>query len=76
MRAAAAADFSDSANVRPLVQARSVEVPGNRLAGPAFPAAWLEAGAFAELSVVDLSDNAQLTGTLPPDLSWPNLEQL
>lgn len=49
---------------------------GNKLSGPAFPPAWLQPNALPRLSELDLSNNAQLSGNLPANLSWPNLHSL
>ena len=48
----------------------------NRLSGPAFPPAWLEGGRFAGLAIYDVTGNSQLTGTLPPALHWPKLNDM
>lgn len=47
----------------------------NRLSGPAFPSAWQQ-GSMPELRHLMLTNNSQLTGTLPPSLDWPQLVTL
>ena len=48
----------------------------NGLAGPAFPPAWLEPGAWPALELLVLEGNPGLAGTLPPSLPWPRLATL
>lgn len=48
----------------------------NALSGPAFPAAWQQAGAFPNLVQLMLGGNLQLTGTLPAQLPWPAIAEL
>jgi hypothetical protein len=47
----------------------------NDLLGPAFPPAWLESGALRSLKYFLVGGTA-LTGSLPPQLAWPQLQQL
>lgn len=54
----------------------TLELANNSLSGPAFPPAWLGAGALQHLITLDLSGNAGLAGTLPSNLSWPVLAEL
>lgn len=48
----------------------------NALSGPAFPPAWLAPGSMPGLTHLLLSGNDGLSGTLPPELAWPNLRVL
>ena len=60
------------------LQAQTLQLSGNpSLVGPAFPPAWL-ARPFPRLKYLHLSDNAQLTGTLPAALpsQWRSLVNL
>jgi len=61
---------------RPLLQVRALMLSNNSLSGAAFPPAWLELGALPKLEHLDLSHNRGLSGTLPANLSWPQLETL
>lgn len=45
----------------------------NNLHGPLFPETWTQPPALPQLSTLDLSGNAGLAGTLPPELAWPML---
>ncbi|KAI3427363.1 hypothetical protein D9Q98_010279 [Chlorella vulgaris] len=49
---------------------------GNNLTGPAFPPAWTQPGTLPSLSLLRLSGNAGLSGSLPPRLPWPALKSL
>ena len=53
-----------------------LDFSNNNLTGPAFPQAWLELGAMADLEFLELSGNPGITGTLPDVLDWPNLRIL
>ena len=53
-----------------------LQLEGNRLSGPLFPAAWLAPGAMPRLQNVALRGNAALAGPLPDSLPWPRLSGL
>jgi hypothetical protein len=57
------------------LQAKNLVLGFNRLVGPAFPPAWLQAGAMPRLEDLALSHNG-LSGTLPTNLTWPYLASL
>ncbi|PRW45625.1 hypothetical protein C2E21_6054 [Chlorella sorokiniana] len=57
-------------------RARSLVLEGNALHGPAFPAAWLRPGAFAQLAKLSVGGNSQLTGSLPELLGWDAIVEL
>lgn len=59
-----------------LPQVASIRLQGNRLSGPAFPAAWLTPRAMRRLELLALDGNACLSGSLPPGLAWPRLNTL
>ncbi|KAL4855737.1 3-deoxy-manno-octulosonate cytidylyltransferase [Chlorella vulgaris] len=48
----------------------------NALTGPAFPPAWLSSDALLKLEHFDIELNPALTGTLPANLPWRNLQTL
>lgn len=58
------------------LQIRDLTLINNSLTGPAFPSRWLAPAAMPLLGWLDVSGNAQLTGTLPSNLAWPKLAQL
>ena len=58
------------------MQAESLGLADNLLTGPAFPLDWTMPGALPSLTNLGLTGNPGLTGTLPPDLSWPKLNWL
>ena len=58
------------------VQVAVLSLCGNKLSGPAFPAAWLQPGAMDALQYLCLSGNPGITGTLPANLSWPMLHAM
>lgn len=58
------------------MQLKSLVLGGNALTGPAFPPAWLAPGAMPYLAQYVVSNNAQLTGSLPAELAWPILDTL
>jgi hypothetical protein len=62
-------------NLHVWLQAKNLVLGFNGLAGPAFPPAWLQAGAMPRLEDLALSHTG-LTGTLPTNLTWPNLASL
>ena len=58
------------------MQVSTLGLSDNLLTGPAFPAAWTQPGAMAQLYELKLSGNPGLTGSLPANLSWPMLTNL
>lgn len=62
-------------NTLRFMQATLLSLAGNALTGPAFPPAWLERGSLRSLEHFLVGGTA-LTGTLPPGLAWPKLQQL
>lgn len=54
-------------------QVQELQLEDNDLSGPAFPPAWLQPGSLPKLSLLILSDNPGLTGTLPASLPWPTV---
>jgi hypothetical protein len=58
------------------LQPQLLSLANNSLSGAAFPPAWQRPGAMPDLATLVLSGNAGLAGTLPANLSWPNLKTL
>ena len=53
-----------------------LDLGDNFLSGPAFPPAWLHAGAVPMLTFFDLSGNTKIGGTLPASLPWPIIRSM
>lgn len=61
---------------RPLLQVVALDLADNALMGPAFPPAWLAPGAMPRLWQLVVSNNPNLTGSLPDELAWPKLQTM
>lgn len=57
-------------------QLTDLKLAGNSLSGPLIPKTWTQKPALPQLSNINLSGNARLAGTLPPELAWPMLVML
>jgi hypothetical protein len=58
------------------LQLKQLSLGCNQLRGPVLPEAWLRPGMLPRLFSLSLSGNADLTGTLPPQLAWPGVAHL
>ena len=57
------------------LQAASLALSDNKLSGAAFRPSWIERG-MPSLEYLHLSNNTELTGTLPAELPWPVLSSM